>query len=253
MLAIPIIVIVAVFLLSLSWLAFIVVRQKRVILTIRQAVHDADEQVINEVYAAIGQMGDGRSKAYILGRTNMASSLPGNQIYLPQTDDGFPWADSVVHIDTANGVNMVVDSNTDQQNRLAGKVYTSIAVPMVDNETGHGLSLFSPYKWITANPQLLAVVAKISPRYPEQTLTYLVTIGREDYQYEPAHQVRLVDGVSWVQKPDVPVCDTCQERMRYILQVPGILLDGKAEPNAIYYLFGCKYHADNTRCVTQFQ
>lgn len=253
MLAIPIIVIVTVFILSLSWLAFVVVRQKRVIQAIRQAVRDADEQVISEVYAAIGQTGDGRSRGYILGRTNMAPSSPDHQIYLPEGIDNFPWGGKVVHIDTTNSVRMVIVEENDQQNRLAGKVYASIPAPMADNETGHGFSLFSPYKWIAANPQLLSAAGQISARYPEQTLTFLVTVGRDDYQYEPAHQVRLADGLSWVQKPEFPVCDICQERMQFILQLPGVVLDGKAESNAIYYLFGCKHHPDNTACITQFQ
>ena len=253
MLAIPVVIIVCVFVLSLSWLAIVVLRQRGIAQQVRQAIHSAAASDINDVYAAVARTGEGQAHAYILGRTNMKSSLAGNCIGLPQTLDRFPWSGKALYINTANRINAVIENDTDQQTRVGGNIYASIPVPMADNETGQGYPVFSPYKWLDGNHNLLASLRRISPRYPQQVLLYLVTPGEDNYAYEPDHQVRIGGGIAWVQKPEVPICDVCEERMRFILQCPGTLLDGGAEPEAIYYWFGCKTHSDNIQCITQYR
>ena len=129
----------------------------------------------------------------------------------------------------------------------------SIPVPTIANESGLEYVQYSPYKWLDKSEALASIVYKLSPRYAEKLLSYLVTPGKDDFSFEPAFQVRIGDGISWVQKPAYSVCDTCGERMSFILQCPGTLLNNEETRHATYYLFGCKEHPDQIKCVTQYQ
>jgi hypothetical protein len=252
MLAIPIIIIVTVFVLSLTWLAYVLARQQQVKRGVMQAVLNASAKDIDNVYEALAQMSDGPPKAYILARTNLKAAGNENQVKIPVHLSKFPWAGKTVRIDTSIGINMVVEDSDVQYSQLGGNVYKNVPAPLADNETGEGYTLFSPYKWLDGNQRLLSNLCKISQRFPEQVLSYLVTTGRELYSYEPSRQARIGDGVTWIHKPQVPVCETCGERMRFILQLPGSLLDGAAEKEAVYYLFGCAAHPHQTHCVIQY-
>lgn len=253
MFAIPIVVIVVVFVLSLSWLAVVVLRQRRIAQEVRQAISNAVQRDIDGIYAAIAGTGAGQAQAYVLGRTTVKSSLPGNYIRLPQSLERFPWGGKTLCIDTSKGPKGVIVNETVPQSRLAGKVYADIPVPMADYQAGQGYPVFSPYKWLDANDPLLASLHKVSRIYPEQLLLYLVTPGEDNYTYEPDHQVRIGAGIAWVDKPQFPNCAICEEYMRFILQCPGTLLDGCAEGEAIYYWFGCKTHPEEIQCITQYR
>ena len=147
---------------------------------------------------------------------------------------------------------MPVPENNAGPTQLGGRVYATIPVPSITNESGRDYVQYSPYKWLDHDEALASAVSRLSSRHAEKILSYLVTPGKDDFGYEPAYQVRIGDGLSWVQKPVNPLCEVCGERMSFILQCPGSLLNNKDTQQATFYLFGCKDHPDQTECVTQY-
>lgn len=253
MLAIPVIVIVAVFVISLSWLVFVVHKHKQTLKNIRQLIDNANETDINSIYEALGNMAGESSHSYIVGRTNAIAKIDGDMIILPQAFHGMPWAGKAVHINAGPQTTMFIKENNAEQTQLGGRVYVSIPVPSFTDESGRGYMQYSPYKWLGQSEALTHAVAQISSSQAEKILSYLVTPAKEDFAYEPAYQVRIGDGISWVQKPVKPTCEVCGERMSFILQCPGSLLNNKDTQQATFYLFGCTDHPDQTECVTQYQ
>lgn len=253
MLAIPVIVIIAVFVISLSWLVFVVRKHKKVLKNIRQVVDNANESDINSIYNALSHMAGESSHTYIVGRTNFNTKLDGDKITLPQNLKDFPWAGKVVHINAGPQTTMVINENNAGPTQLGGRIYASIPVPSFTNESGRDYVQYSPYKWLGQSEALASAISRLSSRYAEKILSYLVTPGKDDFSYEPAYQVRIGDGISWVRKPAYPVCDVCGERMSFILQCPGSMLNNKDTQHATYYLFGCKDHPDQIECVAQYQ
>jgi hypothetical protein len=253
MLAIPVIVIIAVFVISLSWLIFVVSKHKKILKNIQQAIESANEKDIYAIYEALSQMAGKSSHTYIVGRTNAIAQTDGDMITLPQTLKDSPWAGQVVHINAGPQINMVINDTDAGPIQLGGRVYATIAVPSNINESGNDYVQYSPYKWLGQSDALVSAVSRLSPRYAEKLLSYLVTPGKDDFSFEPAYQVRIGEGVSWVKKPVVPVCDVCREPMSFILQCPGSLLNNRDTQYATYYLFGCKKHPDRTECVSQYQ
>jgi len=253
MLAIPVIIIIAVFVISLSWLIFVVRKHKQILKNIRQVIDNATETDINSIYDALSQMAGESPHTYIVGRTNANPQIDGDMITIPQALENFPWAGKVVHISAGPQTKMVINEDNKGSVQLGGRVYATIPVPSITNESGHDYVQYSPYKWLDQNEALASAVSRLSFRDAEKILSYLVTPGKKDFSFEPAHQVRIGDGISWVQKPVNPMCDVCGERMSFILQCPGSLLNNKDTQYATYYLFGCKDHPDQIECVTQYQ
>ena len=254
MLAIPIIVIIAVFALSLSWLFFVISRHKKILRHIRHVVDSASAADINAIYTVLTQMAGQLNSAYILARTNTRAETDTNTISLPRAMPNYPWAGQAVHITAGTQASMVVKNDSVGQTQLGGRVFACLPVPSATNpETGHTYIQYSPYKWLDQNDALSSAARKISPRYAEKLLSYLVTPAKDDFSFEPAYQVRIGDGISWMHKPMVPKCEICGERMQFILQCPGSLLNDEESRHATYYLFGCELHPDHTQCVTQYQ
>ena len=254
MLAIPVIVIIVVFALSLSWLFFVIYRHRRILQHIRYVFANAGAAQINGIYTALTRMAGKPSPAYIVARTNTRAETQDNIISLPQALSDFAWAGKVVHITVGTQIRMEINNEGAGKTQLGGRVYASIPVPYATNpNTGHTYIQYSPYKWLDQNDALISAARQLSPRYAEKLLSYLVTPGKDDFSFEPACQVRIGDGISWLHKPSFPACEVCGERMRFILQCPGSLLNHEEAKHATYYLFGCDEHTDHIQCVTQYQ
>lgn len=254
MLAIPVVIIIVVFVLTLSWLFFTIHRHRRILRHIRYVVSHASAADINAIYNALTQMGGKPSSVYILGRTNTRAESGANIISLPETLPRFPWAGKAVHISAGIRTTMAIKQEAAGETQLGGKVYACIPVPCaIDTETNETYLQYSPYKWLDQNRALLSAAQRLSPRYAEKLLSYLVTPGNNDFSFEPASQVRIGNGISWVHKPEIPRCEECNERMRFILQCPGSLLNNEETNQATYYLFACAEHTDNAQCITQYQ
>lgn len=252
MLAIPVIVIIAAFVISLSWLIYVVRKHKQTLKNIRQLVDNASETDINNIYNALARMAGEPSCTYIVGRTNATTQIDDDKITLPQTLQDFPWAGKVVHIDSGPRTTMDINETNAGPTQLGGRIYATVPVPSFTNESGQDYVQYSPYKWLGQSEALVSAVSRLSSRYAEKILSYLVTPGKDDFSFEPAYQVRIGDGISWVQKSVKPVCEICGEPMSFILQCPGSLLNNEDTRFATYYLFGCKDHPEQIECVTQY-
>ena len=253
MLAIPVIVIVAVFVISLSWLILVVHKHKQTLKNIRQLVDNASEIDINNIYDALANMAGESPQSYIVGRTSATAKTGDDLIILPRNMPDLPWAGKVVHINTGPQTSMTINENNAQQTQLGGREYTNVPVPVFTDESGREYVQYSPYKWLNQSEALVSAVSRLSSRDAEKILSYLVTPGKEDFSFEPAYQVRIGSGISWVQKPVKPTCDICDEQMSFILQCPGSVLNNDDTKHATFYLFGCKDHPEQLECVTQYQ
>ena len=254
MLAIPVIVIIAVFVFSLTGLFFVIYRHKGILQHIRHVFSNASAADLNAIYSALTDLGTASGLAHVLARTNTQAESDSNIISLPGNMPGFPWAGKVVHITPGIHTSMVINNENSGQVQLGGRVYTCLPVPTATSpETGQRYIQHSPYKWLDQGDVLSSAARHLSPRYAEKLLAYLVTPGKDNFDFEPAYQVRIGEGISWIQKPAVPQCEICGERMRFILQCPGSLLNDEESKQAIYYLFGCQEHPVHLQVVTQYQ
>ena len=148
MLAIPVIVIISVFVLSLTWLALVVLKQKKILSYIHQLVDNAEETAINGVYNALSQMAGKASHTYIVGRTNIRASLDGDMIQLPKNLKNFPWAGKTVRIYAGPHSTMKMSDENGGTTQLGGRIYENIPVPSIVNENGKEYVQYSPYKWL---------------------------------------------------------------------------------------------------------
>ncbi len=253
MLAIPVFIIIAVFVLSVSWLLLVIVQHKKILSFIRQVVDNANNKDLDNIYEVLSDMADNSSSNYIVVRSNADSALKGDMITLPTRINNFPWAGKVVHISPGPQTTMVINNENAGLTQLGGRTYTIIPVPLVSDVSGQDYIQYSPYKWLDQNKALASAVSRLSLRHAEKILSYLVTPGKDDFNFEPAYQVRIGGGISWVDKPISPLCDNCGEPMSFILQCPGSLLNHPDTAHATFYLFGCKDHPDQTICISQYQ
>ncbi len=69
--------------------------------------------------------------------------------------------------------------------------------------------------------------------------------------YEPLFQIRIGDGLQWIQYHEFVMCDICKKEMKYIFNLPGEYSEKKGYGEFIYYVFGCYSHPDAIKYVFQ--
>ena len=135
---------------------------------------------------------------------------------------------------------------------IAGKVFRILRVPRQQTRTGKSRNQFSPQRYIAVNPDLMAALNDVCPRYPAELLAYLLMAGTDSFEFDPINQARMGGSPSWIQSAEFVHCDHCKKRMGLVFQLPGTLLPGKPNMQATFYLFGCAIHLDQTRTVVQY-
>lgn len=216
----------------------------------RAAATTTDEQ-LERICGLIEECGSETPLGGILVRTN--NSFGDNEcvVRLPANIPDFPWAGRAVVIETQPSVGFRFIEASEGPTRFLGRVYRHVRVPRRRLASGKFRNIFSPARYIAANPRLKDALSAVCPEHPESLLAYLLCPGQSGFEFEPIDQARIATSPAWVQDPDTPVCGRCRKRMLPILQLPGSLLRAKGLGRSTFYLFGCKTHPENTETVEQ--
>jgi hypothetical protein len=216
---------------------------------IRQAARATDDQ-LERVYRAI-ESKTTESPAYgVLTRTNRTALYASANIPIPEYVQ--PWAGKSIIVTNADKVEFSLSDATITEPAIAGKVFRILAVPREQTKTGKSHDQFSPKNYVEGNPDLMNALRNICPRFPEELLAFLLSVGHNSFEFDPVHQARVGGSPAWFQNAELPNCDQCRKRMVLLLQLPGTLVPGKANTRAWFYLFGCVKHPEETKVVVQY-
>ncbi len=186
----------------------------------------------------------------VFGRTNQKASHTRCIVALPQGLDDFSWSGRSVEIESAEEVVFRFIDQPVAETACAGRVFRPVRVPRIKLSSGKYRNVFSPKRLLASSDTLEAALRRLSHKYPDDLLSYLLCVGRESFEFEPIDQARIGTSPAWVQDPEWPTCPRCRRRQSLILQIPGTLFSPQRK--GTYYWFGCKKHPDATQVVEQF-
>ncbi len=233
-------------------LAIILIRFNRKRLHIIRCAEQATPEQLEAIYSQIHVLGTESPSCALLARTNRRSASDEDWV-VPIPSYVEPWAGQMISPEAGSEVPFRFSSSAAASAPvLHGRVYRLLPVPRHLTRSGKARNQFSPRKYVTGNPQLLAALAAVCPAWPADLMAYLLMAGVDTFEFDPMFQARIGGSPSWVQDAEFPVCGECQKRMRLILQLPGTLLPGRKLPRGTFFFFGCAKHPANTTTVSQF-
>lgn len=234
-------------------LAWVLVRFNRKRLHIARCAGSASQEQLERIYALVEQIGTVPANGYVLARTNTRTSNTRCLIPVPSGLQGFPWSGRIVEVRVTKEVGFHLVEVPVVEPSLLGKLYRPVRVPRHQTKgSAKQRNIFSPASYIANNPDLLAALRGVCPKYPQELLSYLLCIGRESFEFEPIDQARIGTSPAWVQDPEHQTCDECGKRMHLVVQLPGLVISEKAFHRGTFYLFGCLVHPHLTKSVGQF-
>ncbi|MBL0176084.1 MAG: hypothetical protein IPP94_12595 [Ignavibacteria bacterium] len=214
----------------------------------RSAARATDEQ-LECVYLAIESTSAVPPTCAVLARTNRKSDGPSR---VPIPPYAVIWGGRTVVITAGDEPSFELADDGVTEAVLVGGVYRILAVPRHQTKSGTSRNTFAPSSYLTGNTALLEALRAVDAGHPAELLAYLLSAGRDSFEFDAMFQARIGGSASWVQGPVFLSCATCGKRLQLGLQLPGSLLPGKPRPSATYYLFGCAAHPDELQTVEQF-
>lgn len=211
----------------------------------------ASDDELERIYRLVEEAVVDKSCGCVLGRTNRAASDKRSIIGLTNGLQGFPWSGRSVEITTSSEVTFQFAGDAAMETRLGGKVFRPVRVPRVATSSRRVRNVYSPRRYVSSNVALRAALQELCPDSPGALLSYLLCVGRDSYEFEPIDQVRIGGTPAWVQAAEWPTCEQCNQRLRLIVQIPGVLLSA-TETVGTFYWFGCKQHTESTKVIGQF-
>jgi hypothetical protein len=214
----------------------------------RGAAAATDAQLEN-VYLAIESTSAEPPTCAVLARTNRKSDEPSR---VPIPPYAGIWGGRAIVITSGDEPSFALADDGVTEAVLAGAVFRILAVPRHQTKTGTSRNTFAPSSYLKGNAALLEALRAVDARHPAELLAYLLSAGRDSFEFDAMFQARIGGSASWVQGPVFLSCATCRKRLQLGLQLPGSLLPGKPRPSATYYLFGCANHPDELQTVEQY-
>jgi hypothetical protein len=234
-------------------LAMVLVFFNRKRLNIARCAGSASQEQLERIYRLVEQIGTVPANGYVLARTNKRTGEMRGLIPVPNELSGFPWAGRIIEVRVSKDVDFQFVEVPVVEPSLLGHVYRPVSVPRHQTKgSAKQRNIFSPERYLVKNPGLLAELAVVCPKYPQELLSYLLCVGRESFEFEPIDQARIGTSPAWVQEPENQTCDECGKRMHLVLQLPGTVISEKAFHRGTFYLFGCLTHPHNTKSLGQF-
>ena len=143
----------------------------------------------------------------------------------------------------------------DYQNNYSvlGKTkFIPILIPRVITKSGKINNTWSARNLIGRNKELKKLIKSfIADRHADLLTSILVNEPTLTNYYEPLFQIRIGDGLQWIQSREFVKCDICKKEMKYIFNLPGEYSEKKGYGEFIYYVFGCKTHLDSIKYTVQ--
>jgi hypothetical protein len=234
-------------------LSVVLLRFNRKRLIIVRAAAAASASQLEHIYMLVERTGTVAVNGYVLARTNRRSDDSRCLIPIPTGLPKFPWAGKAVLVTTSSEVQFQFVDAAAVEPSLLGHVYRAVQVPRHQSHgSAKARNTFAPQKYVASSENLHAALKEVCPAYPTDLLSYLLCVGRANFEFEPIDQARIGTSPAWVQDPDHPVCKECGKRMALVLQMPGTTISKKAFQRGTFYLFGCVDHPDQTKSLGQF-
>jgi len=244
------IVAIVVIVLLLASLAVVLIRFNRKRIHIIKRAASATEAQLERIYCAIENKNGEPPTCAVLGRTNR--TVPAMCAIIPIPEYVRPWAGKSIVVTNNEKVALSLPDVPATEATIAGKVFRLVPIPRQQTKTGKSRNLFSPKRYIAADPELMAALTDVCPRYPLEVLAYLLSAGIESFEFDPINQARIGGSPSWTQDAEFVNCSLCKKRMSMVLQLPGTLLPVKTKMRATFYLFGCPTHTEQSATVVQY-
>jgi hypothetical protein len=129
---------------------------------------------------------------------------------------------------------------------LGKKKYLPILVPRIKMKNGKMQNTWSSKNLLSRNPKLKSYINSLIKEQQVDLLTSIICDRPIlNNHYEPIFQVRIGSGISWIQGPQYPKCNTCKKKMNFIFNLPGDISGKKGYGEFVYYIFSCSKHPDN--------
>lgn len=219
---------------------------------IRRAAAKASDTQLDAIYRMVEACGSEKPAGCLLARTNRGAEDIACVVPIPDWIEDFPWAGRSITVEAASEVTFRFTEGASRAARCLGKEFAPVAAPRTRSKSGKLRNILSPDRYVALNPTLLPALREICPRYPKELLSYLFNSGADSFEFDPINQARIGTSPAWAQPAEFPRCDQCQERMAFILQLPGTMVARKGWGSGIFYLHGCRKHPEETKTVIQF-
>jgi hypothetical protein len=236
----------------LSALAAPLIRFNSKRIHIIRAAAQASDEALGAIYRNIEICGTEKPTGCVLLRSNRRVKDSRSVIAIPDWLEAFPWAGRTIAISVDKDVTLSLTPDKSQETRLLGRVYQAVAVPRVKSQSGKVTNMFAPARLLAGNVALPTSLKAVCPDHPERLLGYLLAAGAESFEFDPINQARIGTSPSWIQGAEFHSCDLCKKRMALILQLPGTLAARKGYGSAVFYMFGCPEHPEQTKTVSQY-
>lgn len=130
--------------------------------------------------------------------------------------------------------------------------FVSVLAPRVITKSGKENNTWSARNLLGRNKELKDLIKSfIKDRHVDLLTSIIANKPILTNYYEPLFQIRIGDGLQWVQSREFVKCDICKKEMKYIFNLPGEYSEKKGYGEFIYYVFGCEKHPDSIKYALQ--
>lgn len=234
---------------GIAALAWVTIRFNLKRRDVRKSLSQATSEQIGRVIDLVESIGTEPPIGGVLIQTNDEIDSDA-VISIPVGISDFPWSGRSVVLSFDPDLSLDLTDKEFEESRLCGRVYRFMSIPRIRTKSGKTRNIFDPARYIELQPELNEALSEICPEYPEEALSAILCNGR--IEFEPIDQRRIGTSAGWVQTPEWQSCDTCKNRMKLILQLPGVCTGKKELYEGTIYLFGCPNHAADTKQVLQY-
>ena len=130
--------------------------------------------------------------------------------------------------------------------------FVPVLAPRVITKSGKENNTWSAGNLLGRNKELKNLIKSLIEKGHADLLTsILVNKPTLTNYYEPLFQIRIGDGIQWIQSRESVKCDICKNEMRYIFNLPGRYSEKKGYGEFVYYVFGCEIHPESIKYAIQ--
>lgn len=149
-------------------------------------------------------------------------------------------------------IEIKIVQNQNDYSVLGRTKFIPVLAPRVITKSGKENNTWSARNLLGRNKELKNLIKSfIEERDVDLLTSILVNKPTLTNYYEPLFQIRIGDGLQWIQSREFVKCDICKKEMRYIFNLPGEYSEKKGYGEFIYYVFGCDNHPDSIKYALQ--
>lgn len=214
----------------------------------------SDEQKLN-VYELISSFTEKPQKGAFLvpfgntDNTDLVISVPEE---LDSTWKGKSF--KILFKEDKNNPDIEIEIISNQRNGsiLKGAKFITVLAPRIVLKNGKENNSWSTRNLMGRNIELKKYIHSLINKQHVDLLTSIVANEPTLVNYyEHLFQIRIGDGLQWIQSHQNVKCDICKKKMKYIFNLPGEFSGKKGYGEFIYFVFGCERHPENIKYTMQ--